>query len=200
MMAKKSKQVISNEVINIDGEFSPKAKSVGELIAGGDLQGAEQALRGLDVTKPDLSASALLADVRAGESEQRQGLRPSMQLTRSGQFQQSPETSSGLLGQIQKARRSDRATEREDKRLRIMADQYRVNTEIKLEKMKNDLIKATKLSKMKGVDSQIKDIQFVLKLWQDRVNSGMAKEDEVLNIQQLTQLGLEKIQKLRAGQ
>lgn len=179
-MAKK--QVINNDVINIDGEFD----SVGEMIKAGRLEEAEKALRGVDLGRQDLSSSALLADVRAGESEMRQGMRPTNQLSRSGMF--GGEKASPLQLQAG-AEQADRL----DKRLRLTASQYRTSVKLSRQKIKQDILRAISLDKKSADKESMINTRFILKMLSDRLNSGLATEKETEYLAPMLQQGIEKL-------
>lgn len=168
-------QVINNKVIDIEGETKPRGKTVGEMIAEGDLEAAEAAVRESgNLARQDLSSSALLADIRAGESEQRQGRNPSMALTKSRQFE--GEQSSPLaLSEAFRARRGKEAgAERDDRRINILADQFRTNTLLSLDQRAGLIRKTEQLMRGKTEEQKVKILGMLMKSSDSVINAGTA--------------------------
>lgn len=173
------KKVINNDVINIGADFLPKkTKTVGELIAEGNLEDAESAIRNAgSMSRQDLSSSALLADVRAGETEQRQGRNPSMSLTKSNQFKNDP-TSPLQLSEAFRARRGkEKGAANDDRRLNILADQFKVNTLMSMDARAGLIRKADLMTKGKTRDQKIQILSVLLKSSDDMIKSGTLTDD-----------------------
>ena len=141
------------------------ADTIGELIMAGKFDEAEKMLASVPARR-DLSTSALEADIRAGETQARQGQKPSFDLTRSGQF--NPEESALSLQERLRARTGaenaqTRTLDREDKRLSILTKQFGINAKFKREELNNKvdgMVRAIK--REKSPEARIGILQSVL--------------------------------------
>ena len=131
-MAKK--QILSFPTLDIDG--TPRDfDRVGEAIKGGNLKEAQKILNDNSDTvyRRDLTPEALSADLTRGDQARREGKQPQFALSKleRGQadspfnIQQSLKESNFKKGQ------ADKANKREDRRLKILTNQFTVNARFK---------------------------------------------------------------------